>query len=346
MPWDFPLEKLAIKWSEIIERLGVGILSPIQIKREGRAHAEVRRVEKLLEAQTVQELEDVRLGRKIIGPDLKLLPGPNSPDKLGRREPYLLASATPEDLLRITSFQQADDGVRKLINVRAAIHIAEAALNEVTDDISSKEQIHIDWLSRWKDGASDISDEQIRVLWGKVLAGEVQRPGQFSLSTLAMLRNLSRAEAERVAKIAGYVIDDSIIREMEPHFQTDGLTFGSFLELEELGILSGVQGIISTTFHFSLQQDGRYAHIFKTIGRRAIVAFRPQDKPTQDLTLRCFRVTRVGKEILSLGSFTPNEKYLHEVAKRVRDLGYEVSVGNWVDHGLGKGEFIDEITFR
>ena len=66
-PEQFPGEKLAIKiWETITEKGIGGLLSPWQIKREGRARAEVRRQELLLEQQARQELDKLRfesLGR-------------------------------------------------------------------------------------------------------------------------------------------------------------------------------------------------------------------------------------------------------------------------------------------
>ena len=52
---QFPGEQLVIRIWETMERLGVGLLSPRQIKREGKARAQVRRDELLLDARTQQD---------------------------------------------------------------------------------------------------------------------------------------------------------------------------------------------------------------------------------------------------------------------------------------------------
>lgn len=53
-----------------------------------------------------------------------------------------------------------------------------------------------DWVSRFFRIAEDVTTEQMQMLWSKVLAGEVQRLGSFSLRTLELLKNISQKEAE------------------------------------------------------------------------------------------------------------------------------------------------------
>lgn len=58
-------EKLLIKLWETLAKDGVGSLaSPWQIKREGKAHAEVRRDEMLTIAQAEVEVEQIKQGKR------------------------------------------------------------------------------------------------------------------------------------------------------------------------------------------------------------------------------------------------------------------------------------------
>jgi len=72
MVW--PGERLIIRLWETLSEKGVGsLLKPWQIKREGIAHLEVRRVELLALAQTEKDAEDIRTGHKRLedfSPDL------------------------------------------------------------------------------------------------------------------------------------------------------------------------------------------------------------------------------------------------------------------------------------
>src|SRR4051794_28306769 len=73
MTW-VPGEALLIKFWETVEKFGTGLLSPAQIRREGKARAEVRRYEMLRDAQTKRDVEDLLAGRRTIDAQGKLLP--------------------------------------------------------------------------------------------------------------------------------------------------------------------------------------------------------------------------------------------------------------------------------
>ena len=93
-----------------------------------------------------------------------------------------------------------------------------------------------DWLFRWRDAASLVSSEELQALWGRVLAGEIKSPGSFSLRTLEFLKNISHEEALTIAKLAPFVIDDNCIFRNEKLLDSEGITFGFLLKLQNLGI--------------------------------------------------------------------------------------------------------------
>ena len=52
-----------------------------------------------------------------------------------------------------------------------------------------------DWLDFFGDYAEKANAEAVRDLWGRVLAGEIRRPGTFSLYTLRILAELDQQVA-------------------------------------------------------------------------------------------------------------------------------------------------------
>ena len=46
----------------------------------------------------------------------------------------------------------------------------------------------------------DVSSEKFQLLWAKVLAGEVERPGSTSIRTLSILKNIDQATADLFRK--------------------------------------------------------------------------------------------------------------------------------------------------
>lgn len=83
--------------------------------------------------------------------------------------------------------------MKKQQHIESVIEVAYSELDKVTsvNDIP----VDSDWISNFFDAVANVSTEQMQILWGKLLAGEVQRPGSFSLRTLNVLKNLTQNEA-------------------------------------------------------------------------------------------------------------------------------------------------------
>ncbi len=98
-------------------------------------------------------------------------------------------------LERITN--QAGVEQKNIENVtRIAIeHLEENAAPDEIDD---------DWLSFFFDKARIVSDEQMQILWGKILAGEGNSQGSFSRRTIDCVSSLSKPEAELITKFASF----------------------------------------------------------------------------------------------------------------------------------------------
>ena len=81
----------------------------------------------------------------------------------------------------------------RLSNIGAAVSHAAAVLENkrVSDD-----EIDHDWTARFFNDVQDMSSEEMHVLWGRILAGEIGKPGSTSLHTLGVLRDLDQATAK------------------------------------------------------------------------------------------------------------------------------------------------------
>ena len=73
--------------------------------------------------------------------------------------------------------------------------VQRAAEELVGKEVDGNETDH-DWTARFFNYVQDISSEEMQTLWGRVLAGEVERSGSTSVQTLSILRNLDRTTAD------------------------------------------------------------------------------------------------------------------------------------------------------
>lgn len=100
---------------------------------------------------------------------------------------------------------------REQRNLAAAIRAAQRAIESDPDFSPPDQQIDPDFLDCWQDMAEKANHGYARRLWGKILKGELERPGSFPLKTLEIIRRLTQKEAELFAGIARYAIGDGIL---------------------------------------------------------------------------------------------------------------------------------------
>lgn len=133
----------------------------------------------------------------------------------------------------------AEEG-RKQANMEA---IAEQALPLVTDE-AIPEAVEDDWISYFFDRCRLISDEEMQMLWARILAGEANTPGTFSKRTMNFLVSLSRADANLFASLARFVVtlegDEPMV--VVPDYESNiyvenGITFDALVQLEAIGVI-------------------------------------------------------------------------------------------------------------
>lgn len=86
--------------------------------------------------------------------------------------------------------------------------VASIAASELPENVSS-EPVDLDWTTQFVNHAQDVSDEDMQVLWGRILAGEVADPGTYSKRTIGFLRTLEKWEAQAFTEFCACALLDS-----------------------------------------------------------------------------------------------------------------------------------------
>ena len=94
--------------------------------------------------------------------------------------------------------------MKKQQNIEAVVSDAYTELKDV--DSVSDTPVEEDWISEFFNCVANISAEEMQILWGKLLAGEIKNPGSFSLRTLEVLKRLSLKEANSFREIAPFIL--------------------------------------------------------------------------------------------------------------------------------------------
>ncbi|MFO2466238.1 DUF2806 domain-containing protein [Pseudomonas sp. 15FMM2] len=315
---NWPGEQLLIRLWDTLAEKGVGsVLKPRQLVREGLALITVERAKKLVEAQTQREVDEISAGKRDVSDfeiELKFLKSAGTSNAV-RIEPTI----SYEDLARAVKENLINDAVRKEVNTVNTILHAEYVLRE-DQSLPPKEKVDEDWLFRWKDYTSGVSDSDLQKMWGKVLAGEIKAPGSYSLRCLDFLRNLSHADAKLIEVMCGLILDDKFIWRPRDCYSLS-LDFSELLELEELGVIGGVGSALSISF---TDRDAPEPDWVKVIvsGKKCLV-IRHSDKNAV-LPVNAYTVTKLGRQLVKLGSFNPDLNYLKAFGSYVVKQGYSV----------------------
>ena len=300
----YPGEKLVIRLVEAAAALG----RPWQMRRKGRARVDVRREELLMLAQTEQDVKDIRSGRKIVDANYQLV--------------ELHEQASPLAIMHRNRIAQE---IRSEVNVSKALLMAEA---ELEDDPQAPPDrtVDEDWLFRWRDSVCMVSSDELRSIWGRVLAGEIKSPGSFSLRTLEFLKNISQEEALSIAKLAPFVLRNQCIFKNEKILDSEGINFGFLLGLQNLGITCGVDaGALSRTT--SSNKPNKFSELLISHDRVLVVT---REDSSKNMTLPIYGLTSLGQQVFKLGSFKSHEIYLRSVGQAICRQGFNVSLARWV----------------
>lgn len=326
---EIPGEKLIIKLWETIADRGIGsLLKPWQIRREGRANLEVRRDEILALAQAEADAVAIRSGRKLLMVSGEIVNRPDLEAALNIHENTDRAPLVLPRAIEIADQNAKADAVRQELSIAKAVIYAEEELqNDSSEPLQDSPQD--DWLLRWRECAAGVSSDELQQIWGKVLAGEVKSPGRFSLRTLEFLRNLSQTEAQAIERISPFVISGVLYRGNDAVLEAEGVSFSDLLAMQELGVLAGVDGLgLEITWTSNTTASFQKA---LTCHGALILATAPD--PNKIIKLNVFTVTAIGKQVLSLGSFSPNAKMVESVATAIKALGFDVQVGSYFQVG-------------
>lgn len=142
----------------------------------------------------------------------------------------------------------------ELYNMTNFLNIAKKADEEFKKLPNSKVHYengrNFDWYMRFYDAVGTVSDEEMQTLWAKVLAGEINEPGTFSLRSIDCLRNLRKEDALLFSRAyqACIILKGSIfIPRYDEYLSEYSFSLNDILKLDELGLLR-CDALLSITY--------------------------------------------------------------------------------------------------
>lgn len=188
------------------------------------------------------------------------------------------------------------------------------------DQKSKPNEVEDDWITHFFDRCRLVSDEEMQVLWSKVLAGEANSPNTFSKRTLSFLSNLDKSEADSFTSLCGFI------------WKTDlGLIPLVFNEWEgiydnlshPINILDGI-GLLRYESKGFRGEVGNKRITVEYYGKKITI-----ETPDVPPTLQTGRVilTKVGEELAPICGSKPVEGFFEYALQKWQSLGYVLLTG-------------------
>lgn len=201
--------------------------------------------------------------------------------------------------------------INKQMNIEAVADLAYDLLETETE--CSADSVSQDWIIRFINSVEDVSDDDMQLLWAKVLAGEIKQPKTFSLRTIEVLRNLSKEEALLFQRICKYVIDlrgTQFIPNNQDLLDEYDVSYRDILNLDECGLVNSD----------SLLQCSRTIEKVETIAhnKSMILVADPTQSQNKTFSSQIYPLTTIGREVLKLIDDVSVDEFFIAYAKRLK----------------------------
>lgn len=210
-----------------------------------------------------------------------------------------LKDAMTEDLIRVARTSRDRNELHNIAEIYggAIVELQNFDPSKLPALLPSNE-----WAAHFYDSAKDCSDDEIRILWSKILAGEIKEPGKYFKRTLTNLKQIEKHEAEWFGKFCKYTIDNSFF----PEFALEGnryLHFNEFQSLVDCGFINANLG------GFLLDESAELS--FGSVVIEVTVGEKPYN-------LGIYTLTDTGTQICSLLKSEPDEKFIEDFSAELR----------------------------
>lgn len=329
------LEKL---WLHLFDGDSGGLMSPGQIVRERRNHAQVREMEyaSILEAQ--RDIEAIHNGTKRLDDNGNLIDTP------------IVEAVTTHSIIENTMIEQNQDvgvdssasllksaikqvsinDLERSLNLRKIALLAEREILAAPLTAVSPQPIGTDWLARWKQSAQDVFDSELALIWAKLLITELARPGSYSVGVMATLAQVGPTDVNTLSIASKYLVDDFIYDATDGYF-TKTAHSAMLDSLIDLGIVVD-NGAHAYLYSIASQNKASFNVMLRSHDKALQVT---ADDASKKIELPIFKLTRVGRQLLTLSANDADLAYLFTLARLLKEQGFTVALGDWDENGSG-----------
>ena len=191
--------------------------------------------------------------------------------------------------------------------------VVQLVIEELDGKIVNDHDVDHDFTARFFNDVQDITCFELKKIWAKILAGEVNSPGSTSLHTLAILKNMSQRDAELFENVVQFVMGNIIFRD-EKYIKNlkEFPSLESILTLNSYGLINSPSSQLSHTigtnkvFNFEIHN---------------VVYFTQRISENSDTSIPIHSMSPQGVELSNIVRKEINADYLSLFAKFLEENG-------------------------
>jgi hypothetical protein len=217
--------------------------------------------------------------------------------------------------INVDGLHRTAEEERKFKNRLDALQITVGELNQQLADDDARdapEEIDVDWLNTFSRLAEDKSSQELKGLFGRILAGEIRAPGAFSLRTLQFISTLSRSDAHQASEFLSFAFNDFFVPLSNK--LPSGPSLDARLLMEEIGLASQVSMLDAIVWNKDIPPGSHY--ILRSAGS-GILIDNMSDREVR-IEIKCQKLSQRGRELVGIANPPPvSFEYIKAVAQLV-----------------------------
>jgi uncharacterized repeat protein (TIGR03899 family) len=193
----------------------------------------------------------------------------------------------------------------------------------------------LDWFNRYITLAENVSNKTMQDLWAKILAGELSRPGSYSLKALKVFREMSIVDAKLLSKACSLAVKDKSkrnIRIISGAYQQPGV-FNFFnkdrqryINLSHFGLnYADILSLADNHLLYQQESESSMMAIGETLNFHYNGVPLTLNSKKPNIALQFYKFTPIGSELAHLISDKPNDDFF-TVLKQQLSHHFEIDV--------------------
>lgn len=223
---------------------------------------------------------------------------------------------TSEELIEAAQQRQLLTAIRQENNIAKVVQTTYEELGNET--FIPDDDVDIDWITRFFDIVKDVNNEELQLIWSKILAGEIKKPKSFSLRTLDIIRNLSQNDATVFQKILPIVVCSKptlFISSEKNIMHNHNIYYSDIIHLSECGLLNSNSSL-------ALQPEVSKSKTTCLYNNKHIAIITGISDEQYRISFGMYPLTTAGCELYRILYNEPNEEILLELSEHIAKSNY------------------------